>query len=183
MDCTIHLTDNTIEKGVQVARDHGIAIPYKAGIDVTAPLHYVTSQAMFDKFREQPCAFHNVYSFNAGVIIIVKTDFTQRYIMRPWVYCALEEQCISGGYTAPKLCAGANTIGYCHKYDTSALSIILHRLYNTEEERSKIDLSGRINWVKCYVRKELVVWDDAVFTDFQKYDQRYCRNLEAKFGL
>ena len=178
MDATVRLINDIFDDKVGIGGDDdGFSVPYNNGVDVSAPLHFVTSKRSFEALKEQPCTFSDVTTFNAGIIIARRTQFVARYIMRPWVSCAMDEKCIGGDQTAAKLCSGANTVGYCHKFDTSILSIILHRLYSTTEARNKIDLSKRLNWVKCYSRKELIVWDDALFTDFQRYDQTYCRQL------
>lgn len=181
MDATIRITSGNLDKAIRTTETHGIAIPYNNGLDITVPLNFLTSKLTFEAFNEYPCTFSQVYIFNAGLIVIQKTPFTQQYIMRPWVACALNKDCITGGSLVPRLCAGANAIGFCHKYDTSALSIILNRLFNSEELRNQIDLTGRISWIKCYVRKHLVVWDDAIFNDLQPYDQTYCRGLAVKY--
>lgn len=177
MDATVRLTDDTFDNNFEVTGDDGISLPYNRGIDVSSPLHYVTSIDTFNVLGEHPCTFQDVTSFNAGIIVIRKTQFVFRYVMKPWVSCALNKVCINGGQKLRRMCSGANTVGFCHKYDTSVLSIILHRLYSDPEDRNKIDLSDKINWIKCYSRKELIVWDDAIFTDFQRYDQTYCRKL------
>lgn len=182
MDSNVRLLGSSLDKAILSSEIHGIALPYRNGIDRAPPLCFLTSKYTFHSFHEQPCTFSDVNAFNAGLVLVKKTTITQRYIMRPWVACALDKDCITGGFEIPRLCAGANSIGFCHKYDTSALSIILHRLFYSEELRDQIDLTGKIGWIKCYVRKELMVWDDAVFDDLQPYDQSYCHDLLAKYN-
>jgi len=175
MDSTVFLKDNALDQGIKVAARENIAVSYQIGIDKDVPLAYSTSPLTFQSFGETSCVFNKLSHFSSGFIIIHRTKFTIRYIMLPWVACALSELCIGGGHSVKKSCFGADREGFCHRFDLSALSIILHRLYYGASERRKIDLRGKTEWVNCYSRTGLLFTaDELVVPDGLKFDVSDC---------
>lgn len=175
MDSTVFLKTPSFDEGLKVAERENIAISYRVGIDRDVPLSFSTSSMTFQSFGETSCLYKKLSHFSSGFIILRRTKVTVRYIMLPWVTCALSEACIGGGRSVKTSCAGANHEGFCHRFDLSALSIILHRLYNGAAERRMIDLRGKTEWVNCYSRKGyLFTPDELVVPDGLKYDVSDC---------
>ena len=70
-------------------------------------------------------------SFQAGVILVWANDLFKKKILRPWVDCAKHVDCIAPQGATMTGCSSAKKsiseyIG-CHRYDQSALNVILIR--------------------------------------------------------
>ncbi|XP_063411765.1 uncharacterized protein LOC134694652 [Mytilus trossulus] len=97
----------------------------------TARTFYRTKEETFKYLNEQSCMF-DFKILGAGFITIWKTSFTWKYIIQPWLACALTEHCMS--HFDPGLimfCDPKKEVLYhCHRFDQAVLSIILQRLFN-----------------------------------------------------
>ena len=78
---------------------------------------------------EVQCAFKGVHKFSTSILLIYEDNsgFISRYIMRPWVSCALTKGCMSPE-DSPEMCS--ETSEQCYNGAQLVLSVILHRLYN-----------------------------------------------------
>ncbi|KAL7668378.1 hypothetical protein ACOME3_009080 [Neoechinorhynchus agilis] len=89
------------------------------------PGHYVncfTDTGTFDWFGDEALAFNTSYVAEAGFLMASDITLT-RIILLAWITCALDPQCISPN-TYNVNCM-QERFGYSHRYDQSALSIIL----------------------------------------------------------
>lgn len=76
-------------------------------------------------FTEQYIMHH----WYAQIMVFYNTNMTWHQVMKPWLKCALTADCISPGWSRLDGCLHIRrpkTTG-CHRYDMSALSIILNR--------------------------------------------------------
>ena len=82
-----------------------------------------TNQKVFEWFKESPANYMSMQSHIHAAMITVTKNSLSTIIMKAWVTCALDVNCISppGSRLAP--CCG------CHRYDQSALQIILNHFY------------------------------------------------------
>ncbi|KAL4225456.1 hypothetical protein ACF0H5_016146 [Mactra antiquata] len=163
MDSAVYIPDGNIQGGIEIARKTGIAVSHKMISNTDNNLAYETDPNTFRALGEEPCAFEKQYKFNAGLIFIRRNSFTYKYIMRPWVSCALTKSCISADFRYYSRCQFADRNGYCHRFDQSVLSIILNRLFYNDLESINID--DKIKWTKCFVKDEMMVFNDMVLTD------------------
>lgn len=89
----------------------------------------LTHKKMFDYFHTEAESFLFVQMVSADLLIIINTLDIHKYIMLPWVQCALTQDCImpigaqSGGCRFDK--KPQYRYSGCHNYDTSALNIAL----------------------------------------------------------
>ena len=89
-----------------------------------------TKKITFDKLGEkEPCLF-GYPEIQAGFTLISRNPFTMKYIMKPWVSCALTKDCmvIKGNVL---YCRGKKEYHRCHRFDQSVLSIIILRLFGS----------------------------------------------------
>lgn len=161
MDSAVYIPDGNLQGGIDIARREGIAAGHKLLGNPDVNLAYETNTRTFKALGEEPCAFKNTFRFNAALIFIKRNAFTYKYIMRPWVSCALTKTCIDADSTFYSKCAFANKYGFCHRFDQSVLSIILNRLYYLHTD--KIDLKNKVKWTKCYIKQELANFNEMVF--------------------
>ncbi|CAG5118455.1 unnamed protein product [Candidula unifasciata] len=88
-----------------------------------------TDPDMFEYFNESRCAFKDCSLISSEAVAVYRTEATWVELMRPWLVCALNEQCIAptnARYSGCIEIRHPHTTG-CHRYDMSALSIILNR--------------------------------------------------------
>lgn len=95
-----------------------------------------TSGHLFKLLNEDPCSFR-VPEIAGGWVTIKRTEFTLKYIMRPWVSCAIQFGCMEFPNSRNYLpCPGRlKKVGSCHRFDQSTLGIILTRLFNKNRDR------------------------------------------------
>lgn len=110
---------------------------------------YYTKKETFLYLNESPCLF-SLGEIGAGLITIWKTAFTWRYIVQPWLACALTENCMS--HQNPKSLLKCkpkiDSLHRCHRLDQSVLGIILQRLFNRNlgiVDLNRIPPIGRVN--------------------------------------
>ncbi|XP_055896654.1 uncharacterized protein LOC106069819 isoform X3 [Biomphalaria glabrata] len=96
-----------------------------------------TLKGTFDFFGEEPCAYLNYTSLQAGINVFKQTPFVVRTILEPWAKCALEPDCICPGCTKNHLNCfkPKKEIHICHRFDQSVLSIITTKLFSYERYR------------------------------------------------
>lgn len=163
MDSAIYLPDGNLQKGIDIARTHGIAAGHKRVSYKNINIAFETDNGTFSSLGEKPCAFQTSYKFNAGFLFIRRSSLTYKFIMRPWISCALTKSCIMADREPNSVCLNADKFGYCHRFDQSVLSIILNRLYHTK--LAEIDLGKKVMWTKCYRRDSVVIFNEMVFKD------------------
>ena len=114
---------------------------------------------MFKAFDEEPCAFRDADEYGTWFVILYPSAYEMEYLLKPWVSCALLPKCIATGDepTTHKICQ-TDKLFSCHRFDQSALSILLHRLYR-ERAREHV-LANRI-LRKMYKKCTLCDADDA----------------------
>ncbi|KAI8771527.1 hypothetical protein BgiBS90_028246 [Biomphalaria glabrata] len=96
-----------------------------------------TLKGTFDFFGEEPCAYLNYTSLQAGINVFKQTPFVVRTILEPWAKCALEPDCICPGCTRNHINCfkPKQEIHMCHRFDQSVLSIITTKLFSYERYR------------------------------------------------
>ncbi|RUS70206.1 hypothetical protein EGW08_022032 [Elysia chlorotica] len=106
---------------------------------VFQPVVAYTEKDMFEFFQEKRCTFKDCSMLTAEAIALYRTEATWTEIMRPWLKCALNVDCIAPKYAMYSKCfhmRQPRTTG-CHRYDMSALSIIINRAvqYTIDSEK------------------------------------------------
>ncbi|KAK0065960.1 hypothetical protein Bpfe_004757, partial [Biomphalaria pfeifferi] len=96
-----------------------------------------TLKGTFDYFGEEPCAYLNYTSLQAGINVFKQTPFVVRTILEPWAKCVLEPDCVCPGCTRNHLNCfkPKKEIHMCHRFDQSVLSILTTKLFSYERYR------------------------------------------------
>ncbi|RUS78724.1 hypothetical protein EGW08_013511 [Elysia chlorotica] len=142
------LLDRGRERGVQVGWSR-------------TTISKTTLQSMFHFFGDEACAYVPYNQGLSGVAIFHNEQLIRRVVLEPWAACALSDQCMcpqSGVdlFQVRISChenVGENFYGVCHRFDQSALSILLTKLYQEN-----------VNHV--------MLQDIAQFIDIKRGDQR-----------
>ena len=89
-----------------------------------------THPQMFETLNEPRCLHRKYWQYPAGLVALFAKDYIIEGIMKPWVKCALVERCMQTTlpYTSIINC------GYpiCHRYDQSALNVLINRLFHQD---------------------------------------------------
>lgn len=94
-----------------------------------------TQKRLFEHLHEEPCLF-NYEETQTGVVIVSRSCFTLKYIMRPWVACALEFGCMDFTNSKNYLqCVYKWNLSVCHRFEQSTLGIITTRLFNNKRHQ------------------------------------------------
>ncbi|XP_005101163.1 uncharacterized protein LOC101846889 [Aplysia californica] len=84
---------------------------------------------MFTFVNENRCTFKECSLLSPEAIVLYRTETTWNELMKPWLKCALNEDCISPQHARYSGCFDIRrprTTG-CHRYDMSALTMVLNR--------------------------------------------------------
>ncbi|XP_076472646.1 uncharacterized protein LOC143302043 [Babylonia areolata] len=88
-----------------------------------------TNKQTFHFLNESRCLFSDVGLVDSQVMVFYRTNHTWHSLMKPWLKCALNADCLAPRWSHHDGCLHyrrPKTTG-CHRYDLSALSIILNR--------------------------------------------------------
>ncbi|XP_052798011.1 uncharacterized protein LOC128230055 [Mya arenaria] len=91
-----------------------------------------TLPSMFQYFDTYPCRFRTLPELQGGFLIFYMDPLIIHRIFWPWIRCALEFGCMVPDlnperYLRCNRCG--NVFGECHRFDQSALSILLYTVY------------------------------------------------------
>ncbi|XP_063435513.1 uncharacterized protein LOC134716445 [Mytilus trossulus] len=129
-------------------KDVGILVRIIENKNPKSSTFYHTKTETFKLLNETACMF-NFKSLEAGFVTIWKTSFTWKYIMQPWISCALTEHCMS--HYNPGLvlqCKPRKEVSYhCHRFDQSVLQIILQRLFNVKYDIVALNRLPKIHYI------------------------------------
>lgn len=98
-----------------------------------------TDMKMFDFLKESRCCYLDSALIDVSTMVFYRTNITWSAIMKPWLKCVLNSACIAPPKSRYSGCfdmRSPKTTG-CHRYDQSALSIILDRVYQISFKSEK----------------------------------------------
>ena len=114
------------------SRKRGIQMGWSA-----TTISKTTLPSMFHFFGDEACAYVPYNQGLSGVVIFHNEWLVRRVVLEPWAACALSAQCMCPQtgvdlFKARITChmnRGKYFYGICHRFDQSALSILLTKLY------------------------------------------------------
>ena len=114
-----------------------------------------TLPQMFEVFGDSPCAHDEVPQVGATFGMYHREDLIRHAVIRPWLGCAVNQFCICP--VDPRNTNGCmdfrpRLIGVCHRWEQSALSIILARLFRDKYFHVAVD----VTWFVSVKRGEKV---------------------------
>ena len=102
-----------------------------------------TNTAMFDYLKESRCCSVEPSMIDTSVMVFYRTNTAWLDVMEPWLKCALNV-----GYIAPLKSRFSGCLEGrspketgCHRYDQSALSIIVERMYKFTTKRDSYQVT------------------------------------------
>jgi hypothetical protein len=101
----------------------------------------VTHPQTYQYLPSNLTALLSVRQLQAGVMLLYRTRFVIKHVIRWWVYCALEEQCIAPDKNRFCNLRRLNSTSYigCHRYDQTAVNLILANAFNYTDHEYRDD--------------------------------------------
>ena len=103
------------------------------------PITAYTHPGMFNYLAEKRCTYKDIGMMDMQTMVFYRTKETWFGVMKPWLKCALNPDCI-----APKGARSTECFHYkkpkmtgCHWYDQSALSIIVNRAFQFDKHQDQ----------------------------------------------
>lgn len=136
IDTSIKLGTSQINHLVTTVKDVGMLSRY-----INLYVKCFTDPSMLAWFRETPQSFADTHSLEANLLIFHRS-FVTSLIMKAWVSCALERDCIAplgahiygGPFNWINGCSPTSC--GCHRFDQDALSIVNTYFYGFPEDFS-----------------------------------------------
>ncbi|KAK3104696.1 hypothetical protein FSP39_007971 [Pinctada imbricata] len=104
------------------------------GWTIKDPVSSITYDKMFKFFKVNVEEYYFLESVKTSHLILYNTEKLHKDVMLPWVRCALIENCISPVGCQNSVCDYNRKPLYiyagCHKYDMSALNVILGKVFD-----------------------------------------------------
>ncbi|GFO21696.1 hypothetical protein PoB_004820100 [Plakobranchus ocellatus] len=91
-----------------------------------------TLKETFDYIHEDACGYLPYPEIQGNIHIHRADEFNRRVVFEPWTRCALEKQCICPRFPESVIHCTKGTLHRCHRFDQSAMSIILSILYQKD---------------------------------------------------
>ncbi|KAK6192277.1 hypothetical protein SNE40_003774 [Patella caerulea] len=125
MDTSIRLKTGNLTRAFNQVKRSGISAIYTPFYNNFLPNH--TFSKTFEYFNTKPCLFHGLHELQAGFNIVVKNNLYAYTIMRSWLTCCLQRNCVMPkGAEGRTPCSGFKRYHMCHRNDQSALSIAVY---------------------------------------------------------
>lgn len=112
MDSSIRLESNEIDSQMETLKTTGLLTQF-IGLKLTC----YTNPKQFEWFHETSKQYENFFTIEAN-FIMMKKNFINSLMMKAWVTCALDKDCIAPEGSSIGGCCG------CHRFDQDALTIV-----------------------------------------------------------
>merc|ERR1719500_1970053 len=126
---------STLSQWLEAARKEGVVVWQQGEATATTALTHPRMFEFFPGVKYEEYAFQHMAS--ASVVVLVYTQATHTKLMLPWLRCALTESCINPIGAQDSGCRFDKKPQYrysgCHRYDVSALNIVLGEMFQLEE--------------------------------------------------
>ncbi|BFZ23243.1 hypothetical protein BsWGS_26282 [Bradybaena similaris] len=128
-----YFVNDSLSTTLTNAKKYGIQ-----GWAIKEPTSSITHPNMFRFFNVDEGSYFFQHAVESSHLAIYNSEKVARHLMLPWVKCALLEECISPPGAQNTGCNYFRRPLYkytgCHRYDMSALNIILGKTFGFEEE-------------------------------------------------
>jgi hypothetical protein len=112
IDSSVRFYNNELEPLVNTLRDVGLLTQY-----IGLKLNCYTNPKQFEWFGETAKSFQDFYTIEANILFFHR-NFITMLMMKAWVTCALDVNCIAPEGSRLSGCCG------CHRYDQSAITTV-----------------------------------------------------------
>ena len=131
LDSSIRFTTGNLTLMFEMTLSSGMTLTKLSVTNIDRHTH----PQMFETLNEPRCLYRKYSIYPAGALALFAKDYIIEGIMKPWVKCALVERCMQTTipFESIKKCSSRNTV--CHRYDQSALNILITRLFHRNMNR------------------------------------------------
>ena len=128
MDSSIQIQTSDLNYLFRKAKEKGVMAKYNHFL-----LASHTIEDTFKFLQETPCVFRDSHEFSTSLVLFHSgNDIIRNYLIKPWVACALIEDCQRTHHDELKLFPCKSHVHYhaCHRYDQSVFSLLLYRIFS-----------------------------------------------------
>ncbi len=112
IDSSIRFLNSEIAPIVNTCKNVGMLTQY-----IGLKLVCYTDPKMFEWFEEKPNSYEDFFTIEANILMF-HSSFLTSILMKAWITCAMDENCIAPPGSSTAGCCG------CHRYDQDGLTII-----------------------------------------------------------
>lgn len=123
IDTSIHFISNQIGPHLSTLTDVGFLTQF-----IQLNFNCYTNPLMFKWFDEKMELFDDFWTIEANILMFQRT-FLTKLIVKVWVTCALDKDCIAPNGSRRLPCCG------CHRYDQAAITLISSFFYAQPREK------------------------------------------------
>ncbi|XP_071114322.1 uncharacterized protein [Haliotis cracherodii] len=128
-DSSVRFTTSNLTSVLEEVRERGMMVSTSS---ISTAIH--TDPRMYDYFGVTSCLMSRFRELEGGFLLWHNSFYTQHAILSPWLACAFSPKCMYLYKTpAPSSVYDCRmkvrTYGTCHRFDQSAMSSILSKLY------------------------------------------------------
>jgi hypothetical protein len=126
IDSSIRFHSNELQPLVNTLRDVGLLTQY-----IGLKLNCYTNPKQFEWFGETAKSYQDFYTIEANILFFHR-NFITTLMMKAWVTCALDVNCIAPPGSSIGGCCG------CHRYDQDALTVVSSFFYAHPKDNGKL---------------------------------------------
>lgn len=141
MDSATRITTDRLETALNYSKINSMLF---FSNDKSHAVAYHTDPATMNYFAEDACKYRQFGEFEAG-FNLYHFDNVTSIVVNQWAACALNEECIApkGSENKQSCYFWKRYDGRCHRFDQSALSIILRRLFHVRNDYPLVPIDIR----------------------------------------
>ena len=153
MDASVRVKTASLTPVLQRARRLGV---FAAVNNYMLPMH--VHPAMLTYFGAEPCLLAPFHETAGGFVVLKNELLVQLAVLDPWVACAFSPRCLCpseagggdcGSLLACRMRGGRYPYFRCHRFDQSALGVILAVLFDRRATALGHELTGdEVAWFK-----------------------------------
>ena len=131
LDSSIRFTTGNLTLFFEMTLSSGVTLLKYSGSNIDGHTH----PQMFETLNEPRCLYRKSSMNPASAVALFAKDYIIEGIMKPWVKCALVERCMQTTTPFKSMTACNERNPVCHRYDQSAINILITRLFNGDMKR------------------------------------------------
>ena len=124
MDSSIRLQSSDLDPIMKAIRKTGFLTQY-IGLKLTC----YTNPKMFEWYLDKNTSFEDFFTIEAN-FIIMQRNFVNSLLMKAWITCALDKNCIAPEGSSIGGCCG------CHRFDQDALTVSSTYFYGHPRDKN-----------------------------------------------
>ena len=129
IDSSIRFTTGNLTSMFEMTLSSGVTLLKLSSNNIGRHTH----PQMFETLNEPRCLHRKYWEYPSSAVALFSKDYIIEGVMKPWVKCALVERCMKTTLPFESIINCGNPV--CHRFDQSALNILITRLFHRDMKR------------------------------------------------